>query len=257
VAVPSSGLAIEFSDSSAAAFPKALELAKATNGFRSYPKNKKNWYFVVYLSGNLIEAMPLAELLSGIPNRRLYVDGIEKPWDEVFGFAQCAAQRAQAYRPMEYCFGKDENRLNPWGCKQAGMDWTEATSWFGYGRWERVGISGERLYWYFDKQRIRYELTLNLRRFRFCPHLQKKLCDAVLEHLPETIEPEFNSDWEYCRQYEQGAVKVAERESSGDLKTEFWAYGVRPKGIRVLAEILSKAFKDLGVNSVSVDDLLK
>ncbi len=259
--VPSSGLAIEFAESTAASFPKALELAKATDGFQNCQKNKKTWYLAVYPSGDLKQAMPVVESLSGIRNRRVYIDGQEKPWDEVFGFAWCAAQHTTAYRPLEYCFGKDENRLNPWGCKQARMDWTEWANWFCYGRWEKAGILGGKVQWRFDKERIRHELATNLFRYRFCPHLRTELSEAVLRHLPDTVVPDSDPNWGYHRQYEQapGAIKVVEKESSGDFTytNELWADGVRPKGLRAFADILSKALQDLGSSPVSVNNLLK
>jgi hypothetical protein len=259
--VPNSGLAFEFAESTAASFSKALELAKATEGFQSCQKHKKVWYLAVYPSGDLKEALPLVVSLSGIRNRRVHIDGQEKPWDEVFGFAWCAKQRAGAYRPLEYCFGRDENRLNPWGCKQARMDWTEWANWFCYGRWEKAGILKGKLLWRFDKAKIRHELTTNLFRYRFCPYLRAELSDAVLRYLPETVVPDSDSAWGYHRQYEQvpGSIKVIEKESSGDFPftNEFWADGVRPKGLQVLTDILSKAFQDLGGSPISVDNLLK
>jgi hypothetical protein len=259
--IPSSGLAIEFAESTAASFPKALESAKATNGFLSYQKNKKTWYLAVYPSGNLKEAMSLVESLSGIRNRRVYLDGLEKSWDEMFGFAWCAAQRATAYRPMEYCFGKDENRLNPWGCKQTRMEWTEWANWFCYGQWEKGGVLGGKIQWRFDRERIRHELATNLFRYRFCPHLWAELSEAVLKYLPDTVLPDSDPNWGYHRQYEQapGAIKVVEKETSGSFSftNEYWADGVRPKGLRVLADILSKAFQELGRSPVPVASLLK
>lgn len=259
--LPSSGLAIEFAESTAASFPKALEIAKATGGFQSCQKNKKTWYLAVYPSGELKEAMPLVESLSGIRNRRLYIDGQEKPWDEVLGFAWCAAQRATAYRPVEYCFGKDENRVNPWGCKQARMDWTEWGNWFCYGRWEEASGFDGRVQWRFDKERIRHELATNLFRYRFCPHLRTDLSEAVLRHLPDTVIPDSDPGWGYHQQYEQlpGSIKVVEKESSSGFTytNEFWADGVRPKGVRVLADVLSKAFQELRGSPVSVNSLLK
>jgi hypothetical protein len=204
--------------------------------------------------------MALVEALSGMRNRRVYFDGVEKQWDEVFGFAWCAAQRATAYRPVEYCFGKEENRINPWGCKQAQMDWTGWAGWFSYGRWEKVGFIGKKVQWRFDKERIRHELATNLFRFRFCPYLRKELAEAVLRHLPDTVLPESDANWQYNRQYEEvpGAIKVVEEERSDGFlyKNEFWSDGVRPKGLRVLADILSKALADIG-GDVSVQDLLK
>lgn len=259
--IPSSGLAIEFADSTAAGFPQALELAKATHGFQSCEKNRKTWYLAVYPSGDLEPAMPLVESLGGIRNRRVYIDGDAKSWDETFGFSWCARQRATAYRPVEYCFGKDENRINPWGCKQARMDWTEWANWFCYGRWEKAGILGGKVQWRFDKDRIRHELATNLFRYRFCPHLQSDLYEAVLRHLPDSVVPDSDPNWAYHRQYDQapGAIKVVEKEGSGVLTytNEFWADGVRPLGLRALADVLSEALQELGNSSVSVKDLLK
>lgn len=261
MAIPSKGLAIEFAESTAAGFPKALELAKASGGFQSCQKSKKTWYLAVYPSGSLSDALLLVESLSGIRNRRLYIDGEERPWDEVFGFAWCAAQRATAYRPAEYCFGKDENRLNPWGCKQARMDWAEWANWFCYGRWEKASVFGGKVRWRFDKDRIRHELATNLFRYRFCPHLRADLSEAVLRQLPETVAPDSDPNWGYHQQYEEvpGAIKVIERESSSGLTytNEFWADGVRPRGLRVLADILAKAFQELGASPVAVNNLVK
>ena len=258
--IPSAGLAIEFAESTAASFPKALEIAKASSGFQNSQRNKKNWYLAVYPSGALTEAIPLSAALSGIRNRRLYLDGKEMPWDEVFGFVWCAERRATAYRPIEYCFGKDENRINPWGCKQANMEWTEWSRWFCYGQWEKAGIFGGKVLWRFDKERIRHELATNLFRYRFCPHLRTDISGSILKHLPETITPESDRDWGYRRGYEQvpGSIKVIEKEvsSSFSYKNEYWSDGVYPKGSNGLKDILTKALRDLGGFPTTVDILL-
>jgi len=259
--IPPSGIAIEFAESSAASFPGALEIAKTGQGFQSCQKGKKTWYLAVYPTGNLTDALPLAQALSGIRNRRVYFNGAEKQWDEVFGFAWCASQRATAYRPIEYCFGKDENRINPWGCKQARMDWTDWANWFSYGRWEKGGSIGGKVQWRFDKERFKHELATNLFRYRFCPHLRAELSEAVLRHLPDTVLPESDPNWQYNRQYEEvpGAIKVVEKDRSDGfvLTNEYWSDGVRPKGLRVLADILSKALADIGGSEMSVQHLLK
>ena len=115
---------------------------------------------------------------------------------DVFGFTWCAAQRASAYRPIEYCFGKEENRLNPWGCKQARADWTEWSDWFCFGNWEKSGLLGKKVQWRFDKERIHHELATSLYRFRHCPHLKTKFIEAALKHLPEIVFPGFRLELE-------------------------------------------------------------
>lgn len=259
--IPLSGVAIEFAESSATSFPNALEIAKATQGFQSCQRGKKTWYLGVYPSGSLSDAMPLVQALSGIRNRRIYFDGAEKQWEEVFGFAWCASQRTTAYRPIEYCFGKDENRINPWGCKQARLDWTNWASWFSYGRWEKSGFIGNKVQWRFDKERIRHEVATNLFRYRFCPHFRGELSEAVIRHLPDTVLPESDANWQFNHQYEEvpGSIKVVEKDRSDGFvcTNEYWSDGVRPKGLRVLADVLSKALADIGAAEISVQNLLK
>lgn len=261
IEIPHSGIAIEFAESTAASFPRALELANKLPGFQKCQKGKRTWYLAVFPSGELKEAMPLVEALSGIRNRILYMDGEEKPWDEFFGFTWCASKRATAYRPVEYCFGKDENRLNPWGCKQAGMDWTEWADWFCYGRWEKAGIIGQKVQWRLDKERIKHELATNLYRFRHCPYMNMKLPELILCHLPDTVAPGIDANWEFHQKYEEvpGAIKIVQKERNAgfSISNEFWADGIQPKGLHVLADILEKAFQEISVESDLVRALIK
>jgi hypothetical protein len=190
--------------------------------------------------------MRIAKALSGMRSRGIYHDGQQIDWDEVFGFIWCATQRDQAYKPVEYCFGKDENRINPWGCKQARMDWNEWSSWFSYGRWEQTGIVNKRNVWVFDKERIRHDLATNLHRFRFCPYLNQGFVDAVLSAFPDRIEITDNGHWKDNSVYEEtpGSIKIIEKEGNGEFSytREYYADGVRPRGLLPLQDILSKAF---------------
>ena len=259
--IPSTGIVIEFADSSAASFPGALKIARASQGFQTCQRGKRAWYLAHFPSGNLRDAMPLAQALSAIRNRRVYLDGAEKQWDEIFGFAWCASQRDTAYRPVEYCFGKDENRINPWGCKQARMDWTDWAQWFSYGAWEKSGFIGSKVQWRFDKERIKHEVATNVFRYRYCPHFRSELAEAVIRFLPNTVAPDSDPNWQYNHQYEEapGSIKVVEKErSDGYVYTnEYWSDGVRPKGLRVLEDILSKALAEIGGRDISIQNLLK
>lgn len=259
--IPASGIVIEFAESTAASFPKALDIAKATVGYQTCQKGKKTWHLAVYPTGQIIDALPLAESLNGLRNRGLYINGEEKQWDEIFGFTWCASQRSTAYRPVEFCFGKDENRLNSWGCKQARMDWTEWSNWFCYGRWEKSGLLGNKFMWKFDKERIRHELETNLYRYRYCPYMKTELAETILKHFPEAVIPDSDKNWDFHQQYEQvpGSIKVIQKESSGNytFDREFWADGVRPKGLSVLYDLLTIAFRELSIVDTSVKALLK
>ncbi|MDE3042722.1 MAG: zinc ribbon domain-containing protein [Nitrospirota bacterium] len=258
--LPREGYAIEFCESTSGGFSKALELARTTDTLQTAIKNKKTWYLVSLPATRFGELVPLASSLSGMRNRRIYVDGKEVTWDEVFGFVWCASRRTTAYRPVEYCFGKDENRLNPWGCKQAQMEWTEWARWFSYGRWQKTGMFRTSHVFVFDKERIRHELATALYRYRFCPHIRTQLAEAVLRHLPDQVEVTATGDWKYSRAFEAlpGSIKVVEREGSGDLvfSSEYYSDGVRPRGFTFFAELLRNALKDCGYQDIAVPTLL-
>ena len=243
---PKSGYAITFSESTAPGFITALELAKQIGPVQTVMRNKKTWYLVSVPSERFIDVMRIAKALSGIRNRGIYHNGQPVDWDELFDFIWCATQRDQAYKPVEYCFGKDENRINPWGCKQARMDWNEWSTWFSYGRWELTGIVNKRNVWVFDKERIRHDLATNLHRFRFCPYLNQGFVDAVLSAFPDRVEITDNGPWKYNNVYEElpGSIKIIEKEGEGEFSytREYYADGVRPRGLLPLQDILTKAF---------------
>ena len=259
--IPNTGYAIEFCDSSAAGFPAALDNAKTASSFTNIVRNKKTWYLASWSEESFEKASQLAQLLSGIKNRKSYHVGKEVPWDELFGFAWCASERSSAYRPVEYCFGKDENHVNPWGCKQVRMEWTDWSKWFSYGQFRRAGILKSTNVWVFDKERIRHEVMTNLHRYRYCPHLRQGLIEEILRVLPDEVEITANSPWKYSRSYEEvpGGVKIVEVEKNNgfEYKTEYYADGVRPKGLGSLEAILKKAFADAGVTDVTATQLVR
>lgn len=258
--ISKAGYAIEFCESTAAGFTTAVDLARATGTMQTATKNKKTWYLASFPTKQFSDILPLAAALSSMRNRKVYHDGKELVWDEVFGFIWCASQRATAYRPVEYCFGKAENRINPWGCKQARMEWTDWAQWLSYGRWQKSGFLRSNYVFVFDKERIRHELATNLYRYRFCPYMRTQFAEAVLKYLPDQVEVTPTGDWKYSRAYEAlpGTIKVIEREGTGDFvyTSEYYADGVRPKGYTVLTEILKKALDECRVTDIEVGALL-
>lgn len=260
--IPKEGLAIEFCESNSASFPAALRIAQSAPAFSSNIRNKKTWYLATWSLGGSGEASELARPLTGIRNRKCYVDGHEMQWDDLFAWLYCADGRNKAYRPIEYCFGRDESRINPWGCKQAQLDWTEWAKWFSYGRFEKGGfLDRNGLVWVFDKSRIRHEVMTNLHRVRFCPHLRITLVQAVLDALPDSVPISQNREWTYAHASEDapGAVKVKETRRSNGLvfNEEYYSDGIRPAGLGGLQRILQKAFAQAGIMDIEPVNLVQ
>ena len=134
------------------------------------------------------------------------------------------------------------------------MDWTEWATWFSYGRFEKQGLLRGTYIWVFDKSRIKHELMTNLHRVRYCPHLRVRLVEAVLRLTPERVQVTDNGPWKYSRTYEEapGSIKIVEVDKSSgmELRDEYFADGVRPRGVHILSEILKRAFAEAQVTDV-------
>ena len=258
--IPSSGITIEFAESTATGFVDATREAKSAPQNGECKRGKKNWYMAAWPKSSIAETSKLVECLKGMRNRKVWVDGEESSWDEVFGFTWCCSQRNTAYRPVEYCFGVDEKRLNLWGCKNARLDWTKWSDWFTYGSFKKVGLLKGRHVFTFDKKRIRHELEANLFRFRFCPHISYKLIEAVITQLPDEVEVKPNGSWMYKHDYEEspGAIKIVEKEvvDGYTYTKEYHSSGVVPRTPAIGLEILKKAFNISNVDASGLESVL-
>lgn len=258
--IPPAGVAVEFAESTASGFVDAVRKAKAAPENAECVKGKKTWYMAAWPKERISEAAKLVEDLKGMRNRKVWVDGKESRWDDVFGFTWCSEQRNTAYRPLEYCFGVDDKRLNLWGCKNARMDWARWSDWFSYGNFKKGGILKGGHIFVFDKKRIRHELETNLFRFRFCPHLDFKLVEAVLDHLPDEVEVKPKGDWAYKEDYDEspGSIKIKEKivEDGYTYTKEFHSSGVVPRTSTVGLNILKRALQAAGVEGAGLKGVL-
>lgn len=259
--IPAEGISIEFAESTASGFPEAVKMMTNAPASGACVRARKTWYFASWPLSEISEAAKMAECLKGMRNRRVYVDGAETTWDDVFGFIWCAEHRNTAFKPLEYCFGLDEKRLNIWGCKQARMEWAEWAHWFSYGSFKKKGIIGSQMVFVLDKARIKHELQTNLYRFRYCPYMNTKLMEAVVDILPSEIEPSGKGPWTYRRDYSEspGAIKIRIREEQNGYTyiDEYYSSGVAPKSLSIGIDILKTALKKSGFSHPDISGVLE
>jgi hypothetical protein len=260
LSIPTRGWAIEFAESTGANFPKALDKARNAPSFQTATRAKKTWYLAGWPDLEFHRVIELADEMSGLRNRRIYHDGAELDWNEVFHFTWCAAQRASAFRPTTYCFGRDDNRLNPWGCRMVNFDWTEWAEWFTFGAFDKGASNSRQAVWVIDKERIRHEVQTALHEVRFCPHVRPALAVAVIEALPNRVEVTAGGPWRYRhgREDQPGAIRVTETSGEGAFRytNEYWALGVTPGSPEVLREVLTKAMMTAGVRDITAKELV-
>lgn len=258
--IPSDGIAIEFPESTASGFTDAVRKAAGASQYAECVKGRKKWYMAAWPLSRIGEAAALVRDLKGMRNRKVWIDGTESRWDDVFGFTWCSDQRDGAYRPVSYCFGVDEKRLNLWGCKNTRLDWVKWSDLFSCGQFRKGGLLKGGHVFVFDKKRIRHEIETNLFRFRFCPYLNFKLIEAVLKAFPDQVDVSPNGDWTYKQDYDEspGSVRVRlkEVEDGYTFTNEFYSSGAVPKSPTVGIAILRKAIKSIGADDSVLQEMI-
>lgn len=260
--IPKTGITIEFAESTAAAFTHAVQEQKKAPVNSTCLKNNKTWYMASWPKESIVKILPLVEHIKGMRNRRVFVEGNETQWNDVFSFSWCVIERNTAYRPDEYCFGLSDKRLNIWGCIQSQMDWTEWSDWFSYGQFRTTsGLRGKRTIFIFDKKRIRHELETSLFNCKFCPYLQFDLIEAVLDEFPNRVTITNKSNWTYKQDYTESpdSIKVTMKitENGCTYVKEFYSSGVVPKSVSIGVNILKKAFEACHYDTEKVKGLLE
>jgi len=260
--IPTTGVTIEFAESTAGGFPLAVKVQQSAPINASCIKGKKEWYMASWPITEISQAIKLVENLKGLRNRKVYVDGEELQWENVFGFMYCYNLREQAYRPFEYCFGLDEKRLNIWGCKQARMEWVEWANFFTYGTFKETrSLMKKQAIFTFDKKRIRHELETNLFKCRFCPHLNSDLIEAIINEFPNEVTPsEGGGEWGFQRDYKEspGSLKIISKstEAGYTYTDEYYSTGVVSNTIDTAMNILKKAADSCGYRPAELHGVL-
>jgi uncharacterized tellurite resistance protein B-like protein len=259
--IPKEGVAIEFTESTASGFPEAVKISQNAHINSTCVRSKKTWYLASWPISEISKAGKLAQCLKGMRNRKVYIDGSETAWDDVFGYSWCAEHRDTAFKPIEYCFGIDEKRFNIWGCKQTRMDWTEWTNWLAYGTFKKKGFLSNQVVFEFDKNRISHELQTNLFRFRYCPYINYKLIAAIVDVLPSEVIPSEKGPWVYKRDYNEslGAIKIktCEERNGYTYTDEYYSSGVAPKSLALGIDILKEALKKVKYDVTDINCVLE
>ncbi len=246
--IPRIGITIEFAESTAAGFTDAVSEQSIAPLNNVCEKGKKNWYLAGWPEKDFTKPLKLVESLRGMRNRKVYIDGEEQRWDDIFGFTWCAEQRNSAYKPIEYCFGLDENRFNIWGCKQSRMEWSDWANWFTYGNFEKVGMLKNQVAFKFNKEKIKHELSTNLFKCKYCPHLKFNFIEKALNKFPSEIIINDKSEWKYKRDYNEapGAIKVISKttEDGYTFTDEFYSSGVVPKSVSIGIDIIKSVINE-------------
>ncbi|MBN1673403.1 MAG: TerB family tellurite resistance protein [Kiritimatiellae bacterium] len=178
---PSEGLTIQFQCERPRTPEQALAALQRADDSGAYRKAGNTWQYAVWHDAQAPAIAELAITVSDLPGRQVHLDGHERPWQQVFPFADCALARRRSEHPAEYCFGAGTGELNPWGCRLLGMPWAESADWFSLGAFVKETV------FEFDHDAIREKLEARLAHLHMCPHLREAHIATTLRLLPPRV----------------------------------------------------------------------
>lgn len=232
-------ITIEFVHSTSANFDFTLEEAKKFSTFEQNGEGKKARYKVKAKVTEIELLHPVVENLKGIRNKTVYLGETRIHWENIFAYKHCYEEKRQSYKPGLYCFGYENDwQYNFFGCIHSELYFTEYSKWWQWGRWlNRDGV------WEFDISRIRHELQKNLFPYRFCPALNLRFVEAVLEVFPKTVNVFKDKEWTYIECWDdekEGKISAKVKDRWGENRT-IYILGAKPRNKNVLEKIVKEA----------------
>ncbi|MGI6376463.1 MAG: zinc-ribbon domain-containing protein [Anaerolineae bacterium] len=239
---PGPGITIEFPYSTAGSFDFAVREAIALPSYVQYGEAKKAVYRVNAPVSDIVTLLPLVAQLKGWRRRAVYVGPDKVPWDSVFGWQRCYEQKQAAYRPQFYCFGDEaEWQFNLIGCVCGGMPFRDRAAWCYWGHW--LNKQGD---WAFDKARIHFEVDKGLHDVRYCPALNLAHAHAVVDALPDKVNPRRDRDWQFIERWGESGDGLVMTKREFGFEQQVTMVGVAPQGEGAARKIMKAVAPRVG-----------
>ena len=185
-------------------FPHALEVARRQPGFREAEDATE--FSVVFNQDRLDGYDELLAVVGRWSQTRLYLNGhaVDRPrLEHMLG---CYRRRLLAPDRRAHCAGQSvhETRIGPvrqlFPCRLIPISEANHGGWFQYGRLTREGV------FVLDKAQLRDAVKAALDRTLavHCPALFPAEVDAVIDRLPDRIDPDRDPHWGYREGWQNG-----------------------------------------------------
>ena len=198
---------ISFGRSSSKKRQEAIEFISNQTSFIKDGDGVDAHYSAEFSTSDIYSLFKMLDLTSGWKSQRIEINSEEVHSTKLRNSLWCYRQKCEEKAGREWCMISEynENKSNPFNCRQIQFHQFESGNWddFGY-------IDSDNGDWVFDKQRIKEELESNIIRLNYCPLLESDKILKVADELPERLNPKINLDWAF---------------KSQDYKTWIWYNG--------------------------------
>lgn len=198
-------LVSEFEQTNSKNFQKALALAQKSPGFTKLMDERNVLiYRNLYRPENLIEFEELYSLIRTWRNTRVYIRG-EEVNPTLFNEGVACYIKTKLRRWSYYTcqsFDEKEFKLGYLGCFHSGvtLDWIPgASTYFSSRCWFYDGVLNSRGVYVIQKEEIYQRALGGLMEYQHCPLLDLKALSALINRLPDSINPHTDKEWKYTR----------------------------------------------------------
>lgn len=199
---------IRFGKSTSVNYDAAVEIASEFPSYKQTGEGRNILHEVTFEEEQLDLFFELYDLVGRWKSTSIYFNG-ERILHGRSNFLWCFRERQNAYDKDDYCFSRDDGSHhtdNYFGCRFIKPNPLEWKGLQGYGEMDRSGT------FHVNKDRIQHELSIALKEYGSCPAFNYKRAISLMESIPEKINPNSNSEWEYVTDYTaEGEVATAVR----------------------------------------------
>ena len=198
-------LITEFEMTNSRYFQKALALAQKSPGFiKLMDERNVLIYRNIFQPENLLEFEELYNLIRTWRNTRVYIKGEEVDPTLLDDGVACYIKtklRRWSYHTCQ-SFDEKESKWGYLGCWRSGvtLNWVPgASAHFGARCWFYDGSLNSRGVYVIHKDEIYQRVFGGLEEYRRCPLLNLKNLSALIDRLPDRIDPKVDKEWKYTQ----------------------------------------------------------
>jgi hypothetical protein len=190
----------------------AIEHAKKQKTYSVEGEGKTAVHCVEFDMKDADGILRMLDLTRGWKSQEVSVNGEPVEPGELRYPLNCYQRRQRSGQAQAYCRNLEyTSERSPWGCHQFRFQEIESGHWRGYGRFDAAGV------WHFDKDEIRLDVEEQISRLRYCPAFDPGRVFAVIDNLPDSVDPTADPGWEAI--YSWGATQGSPPEGIRRLKS--------------------------------------
>jgi hypothetical protein len=192
-----------------------MKLCETVSTFSSHEEANSKIYSLVLPITKISILVEIGNIVENWKNSKLFFNNKPTHFDSLKSEdIVCYHNQQNQENRDDWCFGKESENNNIWGCIQLHMPFTEeGAPWLNHGRFDKSGV------WYFNKKIINKELEKRAKKIKNCPVFKNRKPREELSTFPDSVNPKYDKSWSYFTKKE--TIQGQEKEMPMGVKPQF------------------------------------